>query len=107
MLEQPVEDRINRITTTGMVVRIFELPQDLWLEKITVDRSGQVALGGSSLREGTIYNFVGNLEPAPGWSQAAIEGTSPASTKFGPMTRFDIQCKFDARPEPEREGKRE
>ena len=83
------------------------MPQDLWLDKVTADRNGQVALGGSSLREGTIYDFVSNLEPAPGWSQAAIEGTWPASAKLGPMTRFDIQCKFDAWPEQEREGKLE
>jgi type IV pilus assembly PilN-like protein len=75
------------------------MPQDLWLDKVTIDRSGQVALGGSSFREGTIHDFVSNLEPAPGWSQPAIEGTQSASSKLGPTTRFDIQCKFDAWPQ--------
>lgn len=81
------------------------MPQDLWLDRVTIERSGQVALGGSSLREGTVYDFVSNLEPAPGWSQPAIEGTWPVSGKLGPTTKFDIQCKFDACPEEEGEGK--
>ena len=81
------------------------MPQDLWLDTVTIDQSGQVALAGSSFREGTIYDFVANLEPAPGWSRPAVEGIWPASNNLGPTTRFDIQCKFDAWPEREREGK--
>ena len=75
------------------------MPRDLWLERVTVDKNNRVTMAGNSYREGTIYDFVNNLEPAPGWSQAAIEGTWPAATKSGRMTKFDIQCKFVARDE--------
>ena len=74
------------------------MPRDLWLDRVTVEKDNQVTLAGNSYREGTIYDFVNNLEPAPGWSQAAIEGTWPAATKSGRMTKFDIQCKFAAEP---------
>ncbi len=72
------------------------MPRDLWLDRVTVDKNHQVTLAGNSYREATIYDFVSNLEPAPGWSQAAIEGTWPAATKAGRMTKFDLQCKFVA-----------
>jgi len=83
------------------------MPQDLWLDRVTIDRSGQVTLDGSSFREGTIHEFVSNLEPAPGWSRPAIEGTQPASTNLGATTKFDIQCEFDIWPNQQREGKLE
>ena len=83
------------------------MPRDLWLDSVTIDRNGQVALGGSSFREATIYDFVSNLEPAPGWSRPAIEGTWPASTNLGRTTKFDIQCEFDVCPKRGREGEQE
>jgi len=71
------------------------MPEDVWLEKIAADSQGKVALTGNSYREATIYEFGTHLESSPGWSYVTVEGTWPASTRLGRMTKFDIQCKFD------------
>jgi hypothetical protein len=71
------------------------MPEGVWLEKIAADSLGKVALTGNSFRETTIYQFGGYLESSPGWSYVTVEGTWPASTRLGRMTKFDIQCKLD------------
>jgi hypothetical protein len=70
------------------------MPQDLWLDKITAGSNGQVTLQGNSYTEATIYEFVGYLESAPGWSQVALEGSWPAAGRMGRTTKFDVRCEF-------------
>ncbi len=71
------------------------MPEDVWLERMVADSQGKVALTGNSYREATIYQFGSYLESSPGWSHVTVEGTWPASSQLGRMTKFDIQCKFD------------
>ncbi len=73
------------------------MPEEIWLDRITIDSQGKVTLTGNSYLEATIYQFVDYLKRSPGWSYVALEGTWPASTRSGRTTKFDIQCEFDAR----------
>lgn len=71
------------------------MPEDVWLEKITADSQGKVAMSGNSFREATVYQFGSYLQSSPGWSHVTVEGTWPVSSALGRTTKFDIQCEFD------------
>ncbi len=67
------------------------IPDDVWLDRLTVDNDGAVALAGESFADTGIYEFVRWLDKAPGLNQVALRGTRETQTVSGPTTNFDIE----------------
>jgi hypothetical protein len=67
------------------------MPSDVWLSRLEVVDRSTVRLQGSSYLEAGVYDFVRWLEQAPGLSEVALKGTSPASSSAGPTTSFELE----------------
>lgn len=66
------------------------MPQDVWLERLTVQDLKTARMAGASYTEPSIYDFVGYLESAPNLSKVALEGTGASHSAAGPTTSFDL-----------------
>ncbi|MBN1851769.1 MAG: PilN domain-containing protein [Pirellulales bacterium] len=66
------------------------MPEDLWLDRMTIFNNSQVSLAGASYGESGIEEFVGWLDKAPGITQVALGGSRASQTPAGPATKFDI-----------------
>lgn len=76
------------------------MPQDVWLERLTVKDLMTARIAGASYTEPSIYDFVGYLESAPNLSKVALEGTGASHSAAGPTTSFDLNFVL-AMPAPE------
>ena len=68
------------------------MPDDVWLEAITVQGDGKMQLTGTAYGEGGIYEFIRYLQQYPALGQVALEQTQPATLSTGPATKFDLNC---------------
>jgi len=79
----------------GLMTTVAQcLPDDVWLERLTVSGKGTVTIIGSSYTEDGVFEFVRHLREAPPFVQVALEGTEPANVRAGPATQFDITCRL-------------
>jgi hypothetical protein len=70
------------------------LPPDVWLDRIVVDEQGRMTLAGSSFADAGIYEFVDGMKDVPAVSDVALKATHPGGSILGPVTNFDVECKF-------------
>ncbi len=77
------------VTTVGHC-----LPPDVWLDRIVVDERGQMTLAGSSFAETGIYEFVDGMKNLPDVADVALKSTHPGGSLLGPVTNFDVECKY-------------
>jgi hypothetical protein len=66
------------------------LPDDVWLEDITLENSGRIVLSGGSYSEDGVFEFAKHLKRIPGLTNVAVDGTRPASFPAGSGTQFDV-----------------
>ncbi|MEX2559280.1 MAG: PilN domain-containing protein, partial [Pirellulales bacterium] len=66
------------------------LPENAWLDRLTVTTEGLISISGTSYSDEAAYSFVRWLETAPHVRRVVLEGTAPA--KFGTYsaTTFDV-----------------
>lgn len=87
------------------------LPDDAWLEEITVTSEGFVELKGSSFTEAGVFRFRSWLRRYPGFEQVILNQTEDShgadlqsmtqigskKEKIRSATRFDIRCRLAGR----------
>jgi len=66
------------------------MPDDVWLDRITLRDSDTASLNGSSYTDGGVYDFVNHLKQVPEIDQIDLEGTGVGHTPSGPTTSFDL-----------------
>jgi Fimbrial assembly protein (PilN) len=67
------------------------MPNDVWLDRITLHDSHTASLAGSSYTDGGVYDFVNHLKEVPEVDQIDLEGTGVGHTPTGPTTSFDME----------------
>ncbi|MEM8864813.1 MAG: PilN domain-containing protein [Planctomycetota bacterium] len=77
---------------TGLLAAISGcLPDDVWLDKLTIGDMQAVKVSGLSYSDGGPYEFVRYLNAAPSFDQVALEATGSSQTREGPVTSFDVK----------------
>lgn len=72
------------------------LPDDVWLERLTVQDSADASLLGAGFSESGVYEFVGNLERAPSAGSVSLQETGARQDQEGPVTSFNLTATFGA-----------
>ncbi|HEX4413135.1 MAG TPA: PilN domain-containing protein [Lacipirellulaceae bacterium] len=67
------------------------MPDDVWLDRLTVHDGKSASLTGASYTDGGVYDFVGYLKQVPDISEIALEGTGVGQSTTGPTTNFTLQ----------------
>jgi hypothetical protein len=66
------------------------MPDDVWLDRLTIRDGRAAALTGASYTDGGVYDFVANLKQVPDVAEIALEGTGLGQSPTGPTTSFDL-----------------
>ncbi|MCI0332158.1 MAG: PilN domain-containing protein [Planctomycetes bacterium] len=67
------------------------MPEDVWLDRLSVYDSHSAALHGASYTDSGVYDFVGYLKQVPRFAEIALEGTGVGQSPTGPTTNFDLK----------------
>lgn len=67
------------------------MPDDVWLDRLTVHDGMSASLSGASYSDGGVYDFAGNLKQVPDIAEIALEGTGVGQSASGPTTNFTLQ----------------
>jgi Tfp pilus assembly protein PilN len=67
------------------------MPDDVWLDRLTVHDGRTASLSGASYTDGGVYDFVGYLKQVPDIAEIALEGTGVGQSSAGPTTNFNLQ----------------
>jgi hypothetical protein len=70
------------------------MPEDVWLDRLTIRDGNSVALSGASYSDTGVYDYVGYLKQVPGVADIALEGTGVGQSSTGPTTNFDLKLSF-------------
>jgi hypothetical protein len=82
------------------------MPEDVWLDRFSVQDGHSAALTGASYSDTGVYDFVGYLKQVPGVADIALEGTGVGQSAAGPTTNFDLKLSFTNFAAPaEKEGR--
>jgi Tfp pilus assembly protein PilN len=74
------------------------MPDDVWLDRITLRDSHTAQLSGASYTDGGVYDFVNYLKQVPQVAQIDLEGTGVGHTPTGPTTNFDLELSLAQSP---------
>ncbi len=87
-----LDERLPKPDWSQLVTRISQsMPDDVWLDRISLRGGELAALSGASYTDGGVYDFVGYLKEVPDISQINLQGTGSGQSPTGPTTSFDIQ----------------
>jgi Tfp pilus assembly protein PilN len=67
------------------------MPDDVWLDRLTVGDGQSAALSGASYTDNGVYDFVGYLKQVPGVADIALESTGVGQSPTGPTTNFELK----------------
>jgi hypothetical protein len=67
------------------------MPDDVWLDRVSVQDGRSAAIGGSSYSDNGVYDFVEYLKLVPEIAEIALEGTGAGQGPTGPITNFSLQ----------------
>jgi hypothetical protein len=101
-----LEQRLPQPNWQQIVGRITQsMPDDVWLDRFTVQDGKHARLTGASYTDSGVYDFVSNLKQVPDLAEIALEGTGVGQSPTGPTTNFDLQltlANFAGRNESEK-----
>jgi hypothetical protein len=84
--------RLPQVKWEQVIGRISQsMPDDVWLDRLTVHDGHSASLSGASYTDGGVYDFVGYLKQVPDVAEIALEGTGVGQSATGPTTNFDLQ----------------
>ena len=87
-----LERRLPKRDWQGLLARIRQsMPDDVWLERLTLADSRSASLTGASYTDTGIYDFVDYLKGVPDLADIALQGTGVGHSPTGPTTSFDLQ----------------
>lgn len=75
------------------------MPDDVWLDRITLRDSDSASLAGASYTDGGVYDFVSYLKQVPEIDQIDLEGTSVGHSPTGPTTSFNLDLSLAKSPD--------
>jgi len=82
------------------------MPDDVWLDRLTVQDGQAAALSGASYTDSGVYDFVGYLKQVPGVDDIALEGTGVGQSATGPTTNFQLKLSLvDSAAQVEKDGR--
>jgi Tfp pilus assembly protein PilN len=67
------------------------MPDDVWLDRLSVQDGEAAALSGASYSDSGVYDFVGYLKNVPGVADIALESTGIGQSDSGPTTNFELK----------------
>jgi Tfp pilus assembly protein PilN len=67
------------------------MPEDVWLDRLSVQDGQAAALSGASYTDNSVYDFVGYLKQVPGVVDVALDGTGAGQSPTGPTTNFELK----------------
>jgi Tfp pilus assembly protein PilN len=67
------------------------MPDDVWLDRLSVQDGEAAALSGASYTDNGVYDFVGYLKDVPGVADIALESTGVGQSVSGPTTNFELK----------------
>ena len=101
-----LESALTRRRWAGVIAGVGQcMPNDVWLDRMSIQDGHEVQLAGASYADSGIYEFVRWLEAAPTLDGVALDGTRPGQTSNGPSTNFDIKLTLTNSDDYERLGK--
>jgi Tfp pilus assembly protein PilN len=68
------------------------MPDDVWLDRLSINDGQLATLGGASYSDGGVYDFVNYLKDVPHVAEIALEGTGASQNESGPTTTFDLKA---------------
>jgi Tfp pilus assembly protein PilN len=81
------------------------MPDDVWLDRISVQDCEAAALSGASYSDSGVYDFVGYLKNVPGVADIALESTGIGQSDSGPTTNFELKLSLvDLAASADKEG---
>lgn len=87
-----LDSRLSQPELGQLVRRISQsMPDDVWLDRITLRDGEDASLNGASYTDGGVYDFVGYLKKVPDITEINLQGTGVGQSATGPTTSFDIQ----------------
>jgi Tfp pilus assembly protein PilN len=87
-----LQQQLPQTDWRGALERIAQsMPDDVWLDRLTVQDGRTASLVGASYSDGGVYDFVGHLKEVPDISEIALESTGIGHTPTGPTTNFNLQ----------------
>jgi len=82
------------------------MPDDVWLDRLSVQDGKSAAIIGASYTDGGVYDFVGYLKQVPNVAEIALEATGVGQSTTGPTTSFNLQLTLaDLAGRSEKEGR--
>lgn len=97
-----LNDGLPQNDLLGVVQRLGHcLPHDVWVERFTISDNHESTIYGVGYTEGGVYEFVSNLEAAPGANNVALQETGVKQTGSGPVTGFNLTAEFGKPTEPQ------
>ncbi len=76
------------------------MPNDVWVNTLSVSDANTVKLRGSSYLEAGVFDFVKWLELAPGFEDVALHSTKSGHSRSGPTVDFDLDLTFSDDDKP-------
>jgi hypothetical protein len=87
-----LDRRLPQLEWQQVLSRISQsMPDDVWLDRLTIRDSRSAALTGASFTDGGVYDFVANLKQVPDIAEIALEGTGVGQSPSGATTNFDLE----------------
>ena len=84
----------------GLLQHIAQsMPDDVWLDRITLRDRDTASLSGASYTDGGVYDFVNYLKQVPEISDIDLEGTGVGHTPTGPTTSFNLELSLAQSPD--------
>jgi Tfp pilus assembly protein PilN len=90
---QKLQRKLPRRDWQGLLTRISQsMPEDVWLDRLSVHDGHLAGLGGASYSESGVYDFMLYLKKVPDVADVALEGTGLGQNDTGPTTTFDLKA---------------
>ena len=89
-----IKARLTNPRFDELAARIAQcLPDDVWLEGVTVDRDGQMVLAGASLSQDGAFEFERWLQQLPLVERVSLSGAEASQTAGrGSVVNFSVRC---------------
>lgn len=88
-----IQKQVSRTSWSEFATHIGQcLPNDAWLDALSVDKAGKVSISGGSFSQDGVFEFVKWLNELPDVTQVSLTGTESKRVTAGPATGFEVSC---------------
>jgi Tfp pilus assembly protein PilN len=88
---QRIAAALNDARLADLAKRLTQcLPDDVWLESVSLEHPGRLVLSGGSYSEDGVFEFAKHLATVPQLANVAVDGTRPVQFPSGSGMHFDV-----------------